>query len=746
MRVEEIAGQMTQNSNMALTGDALIIDRAAGGSTMFARSATMITPLLIKYFQIALRWRWLIAAIIATCLAIGVITLMLAPSVFTAQSQIEISREQKNITSVEGLNSGYGGNSEEFYDTQYQLLRAGSLAERVARDMKLADDASFFAAHGVDLGEAKVPLSAADRKSRESWAAGMLMGGIQINPIRNSSLVNIAYSSQSPAWSARIANAWPQGYIAATLDRGLASTADARQFLEGRLNDLRSKLAKSESDLITFAGQRGIVTLGPARSADGKTDAPQTLVATNLSALNTALMAARTERIAAESRARSPAGENSAEMLQNAAVSTLRARRTDVAAEYARVLVQFEPGYPTARALKAQLDTLDVAIRNEMRSVQGSRQVFYSEALKRENELAAQVNGLKAQFDQQQRDTIQYNVYQREVDTNRQLYDSLLQRYKEIGLSGSVGTTNIAIVDPAKAPGGPSAPNVSSYMIMALLAGVGLSIAAILGLEQIDSGVRSPDDIEQLFNLALLGNVPRTEGDVLTELDDPKSDASEAFQSARAVLSFSTSRGLPATLLVTSARASEGKSTSTYALAMAIARSGKRVLLVDADMRSPSIHKMIGCKNSSGLSNILTGEDVLATAIVSSKVKGLSVLPAGPKPPSTAELLSAETLGQIFERLQAKYDHVLVDGPPVLGMADAPIIGAATEAAVFVIEAEKTPIRAVKHALERLRLVNANVVGVIVSKIDYGRHGLGYGYGYGYGSGYGYDYGKDSSD
>ncbi len=695
-----------------------------------------LTPLAIKYWHLAVRWRWLIGAIVATCVAAGLVTLMLSPSLYTAQAQIEISREQKNVTNVQSLDSNEAAYSEEFYDTQYQLLRAGSLAERVARSLKLADSADFFAAHGVELPASQGPLTAAERKSRESWAAGLLMGNVRVDPIRNSSLVNISYTCRSPDWAARIANAWPQGYIAATMDRGLASTADARSFLEGRLEDLRARLARSERDLIGFARARNIVTLGAVRDGNGKTSEPQTLVAQDLAALNTALIAARTERISAESRARTPAMENTAEVLQSGTIASMRARRTEVSAEYARLLVQFEPGYPAARALKAQMDSLDAAIGREIGRVQGSRRANYSEAVKRENELASQVARLKSQFDQQQHDTIQYNVYQREVDTNRQLYDALLQRYKEIGLSGSVGATNIAMVDPARAPGGPSAPRLSSFLTMALLAGLALSIAAIFGLEQIDNGVRRPEDIEHFFKLPLLGNVPKVGGDVLAQLDDPKSQIFESFQSARAVLSFASSRGLPRTLLVTSARPGEGKSTTAFALAMAVARSGKRVLLIDADMRSPSIHRMIGGKNDRGFSNLITGGDVSAETIVETSVNRLSVLAAGPKPPSSAELLNVEHLQDVFGALLQRFDYLLIDGPPVLAMADAPILAAAVEGTVFVIEAEKTPVRAARHALERLRLVNAHVVGALVTKIDY--HQLGYGYGYGYGNSYAY--------
>lgn len=724
---------MNDIANVSLGGGRAGMPAPVAGRNAFGIGETF-TPFLVKCWELAFRWRWLIGAIFATCIAVAIVLVMLSPSLYQAQSQIEISREKKNVTNVQGLDAAGSSYNDEFYDTQYQLLRAGSLAERVARSLKLADEPTFFAAHGVDLGADKAPLTAAQRKDREAMAAGLLMSRIQILPIRNSSLINIVYTSQSPQWSARIANAWPQGFVAATIDRGLSSTADARTFLENRLEDLRIKLARSESELINFARVRNIVALGASRDQNGRTEEPQTLVARNLSALNAALMASRTERIAAESRARMSLGENSSEALGSMAISQLRAKRLEAGADYNKLMIQFEPGYPAARALKQQIDSLDTAIALEVGRINGSRRSSFNEALKRETELATQVERLKGQFDQQQRDTIQYNIYQRDVDTNRQLYDALLQRYKEIGLSGSVGATNIAIVDPAKVPGGPSAPSLPNFIFMALLSALGLSIAAIFALEQIDNGVRSPDDIERLFKLPLLGNVPKSEGDLLAELDDPKSQISEASQSIRAVLAFATSHGLPRTLLITSAQEGEGKSTTALALAMSISRSGKRVLLIDADMRSPSVHKLVGCNNTKGFSNLLAGDEISPTLIIATQLSGLSVLPAGPKPPSTADLLSVDRLNQLFDALRDRFDHIMIDAPPILGMADSPILGATVEGTVLVIEAEKTAIKDIRHSLERLRLVNAHVLGAIVTKVVYRRH---YGYNYGYGYGYG---------
>lgn len=692
-----------------------------------------LPPLLIQIWQAAVRWRLVITGIMIVAVAIGIVTTMLQAPLYSARAQIEISREKQNVTNVPGLDAGTSAYDLEFYDTQYALLKAESLGERVARTLKLAEDPAFFAAHGVSLPEpsqgqgGKLPFSA---KKRERLAAGIVLGNITIAPIRNSSLVDIKYTSRSPQVSAKIANAWPQQFIAANMDRQFASTADARRFLEERLATLRIKLEESERAVVTYATERDIVTLGATRDASGRTEDAQTLVASDLAALNSALIIARTERITAESRARTQAGANSAEALTSATIATLRATRAEVGADYARMLVQFAPGYPTARALKAQMDALDTAVVRETARITAGRQVSYSEAVKRETELGAQVEALKSRLDQQQQDNIQYNIYQREADTNRQLYDALLQRYKEIGIAGTVGATNIVIVDQAKVPGGPSAPSLPRNITIALLLGIALAVAVVFALEQIDEGIRDPQDVERLLNLPLLGSTPLVGDKPEVMLGDSKSGLSEAYFSIRTMLALATAHGLPRTLAVTSAQAGEGKSVTALALAIAFGRTGRRVLLLDADMRAPSVHELAGVDNAKGLSNLLAGDDNFSSLIREAEFKGVSVLPAGPNPPNAAELLSTDRLDQLLATLLKGFDHIVIDAPPVLGIADALLLGRAAEGCVFVIETERVVVRAIRRALDRLQVGQNHVFGAVVTKVDFRRHAESYGYGY----------------
>ena len=517
---------------------------------------------------------------------------------------------------------------------------------------------------------------------------------------------------------------------------------DAAQFLENRLGDLRGKLENSERDLANFANAHDIITLTRTIGPDGKTQVERTLAAANLENLDGALASATASRIQAESQLVGQRIGANSDVLNNVAIGQLRQQRAQVAADYAKLLDQFDPQYPAAQALHDQLASLDASIAREENRVVATRDTNYREAVEHEQRLRQQVDLLKGKLTQQQRDSIQYNIFQREVDTNRQLYESLLQRYKEIGVA-AVGANNISIVDVAGVPEKPSSPKLVVNMALSLLFGALLSAALIYALSRMDETLRNPLQVNQLLNKPLLGSTPQTSDDVLDLLRDPKSELSEAYFSIRSNLAFLTDHGVPRSIMVTSSRAAEGKSITSAALAAVLGRTGKRVLLIDADMRSPSLNGFFGTTSEFGLSNILSGDDSWAKATVTTDWTGIDVLPSGPIPPNAAELLSSDRFSLLVAEYAARYDCVVVDSPPILGLADAPLISRAVEGCIFVTEAGGLPVRALKSSLNRLETAHAHLFGVVLTKIK--THTGGYGYGDGYGYGYGYGHGIDAA-
>jgi polysaccharide biosynthesis transport protein len=708
------------------------------------RLAGTITPLIVEYLNILRRRKWLIVGVIgAAILAALVITLLMRP-VYTAETRIEVSRDLKNITNVQGVDSEQVGRDLEFYQTQYSLLEARSLAERVVRRLRLDANDDFWAAHGVspsafDDGEAPAlrRVGQGGVNARQSAAIDLLIDNISINPIRGSSLIDIRYSSYDAKVSALIANTWATEFTAQNIARKFDSTAEARTFLERRLAELRSKVEQSERALVDYASNRNIVTLDG--NVGGNPAAPQqrerTLTSDSLQGLNEQLVEATAARIQAEAMAR-PGGSAKT----NQTLATLRQERATAAAEYAQLMVQFEPGYPAAKAVQEQITELDRAIAREVNRIEREANEQYSVATMRENQLRARVEALSAQVQSQRRDSIQYNIFQREADTNRQLYDSLLQRYKEIGIAG-VSANNIAVIDRAEPPTIPSSPRLVLNMVLALGVGMLAALVAVFILEQSQTGLKDPSKVNEQLGIPLLGAIPlqRDDLDIPVELADPKSVLSEAYLAVCSNLAFTTDHGVPRSLMLVSAQPSEGKSTSALALAMVLARLRKRVVLIDADLRKPSIHAYLKLARTTGVSNYLAGANNIEDLLIN-VAPGLDFMPAGPDVPSAAELLSSDRMGRLVSSLIQEYDHVIVDSAPTIGLADAPLISRTVEGVIFVMEPGKVSLRGLRAALDRLRAAGAPLLGAVMSK--FGEKDAGYGYGYSYS----YTYGSNSDE
>lgn len=698
--------------------------------------------LIRDYIAIVLRRKWIILAVLVAAQFAGVAATFLATPQYTASSRIEISRQDQRITNVEGVSDSDRTFDQEFYETQYELLRARAVAERVERELRLASRPEFFEAHGVDLSQ--LPLSEPEGQVRSSEerdelrnaAIELLLENVQVSPISRSSLVDIVYTSANPTLSAEIVNDWAEQFIAESRDRRFSMTSGAQEFLERRLGELREDVENSERQLVTYANQNDIVILN-RQEQDGRTVATPTLAAASLEQLNSSLIEATAQRVALEARARAPSGSDIA---SNPAIGSLRNRRSELQSQYAELMVRFEPGYPAAQALAEQIEALDNSIAREEARLRSGSQGDYLAALRREQALQDRVDNLTDQLRNQERARIQYNIYQNEVDTNRELYEGTLQRYREIGVA-SVGASNISIVDLAQVPKVPSSPNLLLNLAVALFGGIAAAGVIIFLLEQFDDGIRNPSDLTPATGLALLGAIPIADDDeeIIDLINDPKSEVSEAYLTVRSNLALSSSHGVPRSLIVTSSRAAEGKSSTSYALATVLARTGKRVVLVDADMRSPSVHEVLGQKNNEGFSNFLAGSSDLDTLVHETGTPNLAVMTAGPTPPSAAELLSGDRTKILIDTLLAQYDHVVIDAPPLLGLADAPLLSKLVGGVVYVIESRGVPVRGVNMSLDRLRDSRANLLGGVLTKFD-DKAAANYGYGYGYG--YGLKYGQ----
>jgi succinoglycan biosynthesis transport protein ExoP len=679
-----------------------------------------------EIWRIVAKWWWLITGIAVACLlAAIVISLMITP-LYRAQATIEVNPEGVQVVGKEmGEVQPSEGNDRGFLNTQVGLLKSRSLAERVARSTNLANNEALF--------DQDIP-----RQARENAAAGMVQGSVTIAPQRDSSLIGIAVESANPELAARLANAYADDFIQSNMERRYEATSYARNFLQQRIAAVKAKLEQSERQLVAYAKQMGILTLSVDTGGTGSVRQEQSIDAATLIQTNNALAAARSDRIAAEQRYRQAAGAQSrVAAISDPTVQGLGQQRAALEAQYQQKLALYKPDFPEMVQLRSQIDSLGKEIARQSSSVSGSTssslQADYQAALARENALQAKVNEGKAGLMALRERSIQYTILQREVDTNRSLYDALLQRFKEVGVAGGVGANVVSVVDKAQVPGGPFKPNLPLNIMIGLCIGMLLGLGTAFSIEWIDDTIKTPDDLGAKLGLASLGVIPGVGKGlaVREQLEDPRSQVSEAYQSVRTALQFSTDHGVPRSLLVTSTRASEGKSSTALALAQTLASLGASVLLIDADLRKPTFRGP--SSTSQGLSSLLAGSEKVAECVHPTQMERLFLLPSGPIPPNPAELLASGRFKEILDEALAKFDHIIIDSPPVLGLADAPMLASSTEGTLMVIEAGAIRRAAALNAVNRLRASDARLMGAILTKFNALKVGYGYGYGYGYG-------------
>jgi polysaccharide biosynthesis transport protein len=690
---------------------------------------------LRHYWRMLYKRRWLILALTAAGIAGGIFVSMITRPEYAGTVMVQVARDEAKVLNIQGVEQDGGSTrfDAEFYQTQYTLLKSRSLSELVARDLGLSDNFLFLA----DFDETKVDeMRALSRGQRFAMATKTVNKNTLVTPIRLSSIVNVTYNSPDPRMAATIANSVAQHFVESNLTRRYEAAAYARQFLQNRLNQVRTKLEESERKAVQYAQQQGLIKI---RTGQGETATDQSILANDLSSLSEQLAVARAQRAQAEAQFRAGTGGSiAAQSLSNATLSDLRRQRAELLGQLSKLESDFGPEYPQVVALRSQISELEKQMGREEGRVSSSVTQDlggrYRQALATERSLQGRVDGLKSQLLGEQGRSIQYNIIQRDVDTNRALYDALLQRFKEVGIAGGIGTNNISIVDRALPPARPFKPNFPLNIVVGLILGLLCGAGTAVLLENMAESELQPNDVHQKLRVPLLGVTPKLAGDfdILTTLGESKSPLAEAYFSILTSLQFATPHGTPQSLMLTSAQAQEGKSTTSLALALGLVRVGAKVLLIDADMRNPSLHKIFQRQLGFGLSALLTGNGHLSDYVQSSGIPNLSILTAGQIPPNPAELLSADAIERLIDEASKRFDHVIVDGPPVLGLADAPLLSRAVEATVLVIEAGRTPASRARHAIDRLFGVRTNIIGAILTKFDLKATGYGYGYGYDY--------------
>lgn len=651
----------------------------------------------------------------------GLALSLLATPLYRASALLEY--DPQAVESLENAKPGSGRTivaNQQIIATQIGLLRSEALATRVAEDLNLAADPAYGGTNG-------------SREDRLRRAAAIISGSTTAEAVKDSMLLRVSISSPNPAMAARIAQGMAQGFIASSLERRYNASAYARRFLSDQLARTKTALEESERAVDTYAIRANLFR-APGQIVDGKANEGATLSVTDLAAMEEALNQARVKRIATESAWRNGGGDRPADA--SSALSPLIVQRSALQAQYAQNSRLFKPDYPAMQELTAQIQRLDAAIAAETSRGAGDRAAqllaAYRTALDTETDLAARVANAKTRVQDERSRSIQYNILQREADTNRALYDALLQRFKEVGVAGGIGQSNVAQVDNAQVPRRPYSPNTLLNCAVGLFFGLVGGLAAAFVVHLLFDTIATTADAREKLGRRVLGAIPvNADGGQLFEaLTDPKSTVTEAYYSALTALKFARQDGVPRTVFVTSAFPGEGKSTTAYALAVTSARLGRRVLLIDADLRRPTF--AVPARAGHGLAHLLTSEDALASCTVRTAIDNLDLLPVGSFAGSPAELLSSVRLAAVVAEAAAHYDQVVLDGPPVLGLADAPLLASVAQGTVIVVESRKTRSNAIHDMIHRLEEAGADIVGVILTKIAYGSGSYGYHYHYHY--------------
>lgn len=682
-------------------------------------------------------------AIVAAVLAIVLVSTMLQTPNYTATTSVQINDQSdevlgKDFESSTNLAPPSDWDVDRFLNTQLDILKSRGLAERVADALDLAKSEQFFSAMEVRTG------SAGDAAARRALAVDLLQTGMTVDLPRQTRIARISFTSTDPQMSARVADAFAAEFIQANLQRRFDSSAYARNFVADQLDEARTALEDSEKTLNDYAKSVGLIRTRDNFVTDARDTAAGTVTASSLLQYNDAAIRARADRIAAQARWEAIRGApllSSQPVLDNPTVQALMTRKADLESQLQVARERYLAGHPSIARLQTDLSATTAQLNRTATQVRDSIREQYVAAQRAETQLDREVGRARGDTLAEQDQSVRYNTLAREADTARSIYEGLLQRYRELNASAGVASSNVAIIDKAAVPEIPSSPNLPRNLALGLLVGMLLAAIAVFLRDQLDDVIHTPEDVEAKLGLSLLGVVPRSEGgDPLADLDAPKSPIAEAYFSIRGALLYSTQQGVPRVLVVTSAQAGEGKTTTSFAIADSFARIGMKPLIIDADLRRPSLHRLAGLDGKRGLTDLLVSQDDLASAVVEMPERKLSLIPAGPLPPSPSELLSTPRMAQLLEAASSRYDIVIVDSPPVLGLADAPMLAAIADGTVFVVEAERGRSGSLKAALRRLRAVEPVLLGAVLAKFDPARSDNRYSayYGYNY-----YEYAAD---
>jgi capsular exopolysaccharide synthesis family protein len=752
---------------------------------------------LLDYLRVIVKRRWIIMTVTLAVVMITAIVTWKATPIYRATIKIQIDPEENAVLPFkEAMDPGSTyAQSQEYLQTQFKVLASETLADRVIRALDLESNPSFLpevkpsvtstavkwlrslfsSSEGAQNRPAVQPV-----KPLYSKYSSALVGNLTVNPVRNSRLVEVSFDSRDPRLAATVVNTLAEQYIDLNFETKYEATTKASDFLARQLTDLKARVEKSEEDLVRFSQQHNIY----------ETSDKENVILQKLADLNAALTAAQADRIQKESVwniARPAAPGEFPQVLRSDLIKELETNVANLRVEQARLKASFKPGWPQLDQVTGQLTEAEAQLKAEQNKAIKNVETEYRTALNREQLLGQALDAQKAEASDLNENSIQYNILKRQVDTDKQLYDGLLQRLKEAEVSAGLKSSNIHVVDAAEPPGSPYKPNKPLNLGLALTIGLILGVGLAFFTENLDSSLKTPADIDRYLGLPSLGVIPMQAATLAPQksklllagasnagLDanavelvahyNPRSLLAEAYRSLRTSILLSSNNGSPPrVILVTSSQQGEGKTTTAINIAITLAQTGGQVILLDCDMRNPRVHRALNLKSDAGMSTYLSGQSDLPPLIQKTEVANLFAVSVGRIPPNPAELVGSSRMKEGLALLAESFSYIVIDSPPVLAVTDARILGAIVDGVILVLKGGETPRQAARMTRRLLHEVHARIIGTLLNDVDiystdysyyaryyYYGYGKRYGYGrkYGYGKkyGYGYGYGKRHPD
>jgi succinoglycan biosynthesis transport protein ExoP len=696
---------------------------------------------LREYLRVLLKRKWIILACLVGIFAAVAIASLRQTPVYEAVGRIAVNKADSNLITFKDSVPVMDYYDPTDLDTEARILQSDLLALQVIRQLNL-DKRSEYGGQTTPQ-----PNLVADPLQNDSKRTTALLGGfkgnLKVSLIPNTRIIEIHYRSTDPTLAANVVNALAATYVEQNFKTKFESTMQASDWLSKQLLDLQMKVETSQEKLVRYQKEHEIFGI----------DEKQNIITQKLDELNKELTAAESDRMQKEAVYRmTQTGDQDAvaSAVASAPVTSLSGtgsfplldklhqQQADLRIQIADLSTQFGPAYPKVAQLNNQLKEIERQIQGETRKAVNHLRGQYETALQRESMLRDALEKQKQEANRLNENAIDYSLLKRDLDSNRQLYEGLLEKLKEAGVTAGLRSNNFRIVDAARAPNAPVEPNIPRNLLFALVLGITSGVGLAFLLEGMDNTVRTTEQAQMISALPSLGMIPlgsksRNNGnganrlaltssrevvELVTQVR-PQSQMAESYRALRTSLLLSSLGAPPKVIMVTSARPQEGKTTTAINSAIVLAQKGVRVLLVDADLRRPSIHKTLVMGPRSGLSNVLTGSATLEQVIAPSPIlPNLFVLAAGSPPPNPAELLASSNMKDVLNELREQFDHVVIDTPPTLSVTDAVVLSPRVDAIILVIRSGQTTKQALRRARDILMQVNAHVTGVLLNAVD----------------------------